>query len=1623
MAPAGGGKRKRGDRTWSGDNSHDGQRPSPHRPGNLHLAQHNQGQPSNYGRDQSENRGRGGRRPSRGGRGSVNPQSPTTNRNSMNTPASKPTSPVQRPTDAQPTHQSNGVLTTTTKMDAAIRTSSDIIPEPRPFDYSYITDEIREQWDSSGSLFVTEKGRELRDSGDHVELGMLFQELLFAGMSSRIPPAEAGAVVKNIAWPAQSASDTENNTATEMSTQLSDGQLVFLDTISVFVAETPVSPQAFSAVVQSSGIPPALLRQELDVKFLEKMGLIRTTFGRTAVRKTTNLLYRQANFNLLREESEGFAKLMTELFTTSGNEPPTAEVVEDTVERVKAMIGSFDLDVGRALDVVLDVFGAVLVKQFRFFVKFLRASPWWPREEDHRHGRNDITRLGGLPQWALPGFTAWHLDDSQRADLLKLTEERDRLFWARARDVGLQAFYEIGREQVADVETKKALPRATTESAEPSAKEKFMQDWVKQTGTSPPGGNEDAAQLLGFKLRFYSSSVARTESDTLPDNLIYLSALLIKVGFISLKDLYNHIWRADEDMEGLRQEKIKEKAERERASRPGQGAKNALLTAGALVDDTLPMPPRLRDSATRAGTPSKDAETDKVGSSTEKKDALPEPADQKIPLLKSLLAIGAIPESLFILGKFPWIVDLCPELPEYINRIIHHSLSKIYGTVKPTASDSTLQHQKPSGEPDIAGLPKGQVRLTQAPPRKVLRWALLDRDDSGTDSLDYRFYWDEWSDSIPVCQTVDDVFTLCDTFLNLTGIKIGQDPALLVKFARIGKHSIAEDKSGSNLERWSELCKRLLVPALSLTKSNPGVVNEVFELLSNFSIETRYLIYQEWSGGRTSRTPDMKTASDQAKAETRDTLKRLSRTNVRPMARALAKIAYSNPHIVINTAISQIEVYDNLAEVFVEGARYFTDLGYDVLTWSLISALGRAGRSRVQESGLVTSRWLTALAYFAGKMFKRYTIMRPGPVLQYVTDQLIKGNPTDLIVLEQIILFMAGIVTDASYNDTQLLAMGGGELLRSQTILQLLDKRHESRLTSRRLMRSLKDSDLAGKLLLAIAIQRQASVFNLQDTNAPLKLLGNLYDEIQRVLTQYLDLLHTNLSPEEYESAVPDVAQLIVSYKVQPEVAFWISRPSLSRRIAEYDKAMHVNGAQKKTEDLISKDLEQGDVDMADQLDGGAGEDEGEALETEPAMESAATPTAAEINGVDSNPESPSKPPGEEVSISEEHNQQWHPVLQPIMDSIKPSLPGEVTNVIGLGFYVTFWQLALYDVTIPGKSYEDELSRQHKRIATISSNRADVTALGARKREAEKKQISNLIDRILTENKEHLKAFAESKARLSKEKNNWFVGTHGKSEMLNSALMEYCFLPRILLSPLDSLFSFKFLKFLHTSGTSNFRTMGFYDLIFHQNRLHSLIFMCTSKEADNLGRFLHEILRDLARWHRDRNMYEREAWGSKTTLPGFAKKVSSTGKPENFLHYEDFRRVLYKWHQNLATALQTCLSSAEYMHIRNAISVLKAVAENFPAITFHGAQLQKLISSLGGSDQGDIKVPSLSLMADMNKAQKSWVLPQAFRKGQEKHLVNSAIPPGTSTGTSTPGPAAQSLSAEAAELKPSSSSG
>jgi THO complex subunit 2 len=98
--------------------------------------------------------------------------------------------------------------------------------------------------------------------------------------------------------------------------------------------------------------------------------------------------YKQNKFNLLREQSEGYSKLTAELTSSlcPSHNPATGypiepySSIEDRArpvwEKVISLIGYFDLDPNRALDIILDVLSVHLATHYSFFLALLSFSPW-----------------------------------------------------------------------------------------------------------------------------------------------------------------------------------------------------------------------------------------------------------------------------------------------------------------------------------------------------------------------------------------------------------------------------------------------------------------------------------------------------------------------------------------------------------------------------------------------------------------------------------------------------------------------------------------------------------------------------------------------------------------------------------------------------------------------------------------------------------------------------------------------------------------------------------------------------------------------------------------------------------------------------------------------------------------------------------------------------------------------------------------------------------------------------------------------------------------------------------------------------------------------------------------------
>lgn len=114
----------------------------------------------------------------------------------------------------------------------------------------------------------------------------------------------------------------------------------------------------FSNIVNSLIKKKIINLSDLIEKFEEKSlldcGLIpdKDTFRKKITRLNTKITYEQQKFNLLREDSEGFAKLIFLLFEIHF----TSVNVQKYIDKIQSLIGFFDLDPNRVLDIVLSAF-------------------------------------------------------------------------------------------------------------------------------------------------------------------------------------------------------------------------------------------------------------------------------------------------------------------------------------------------------------------------------------------------------------------------------------------------------------------------------------------------------------------------------------------------------------------------------------------------------------------------------------------------------------------------------------------------------------------------------------------------------------------------------------------------------------------------------------------------------------------------------------------------------------------------------------------------------------------------------------------------------------------------------------------------------------------------------------------------------------------------------------------------------------------------------------------------------------------------------------------------------------------------------------------------------------------
>lgn len=1254
--------------------------------------------------------------------------------------------------------------------------------------------------------------------------------------------------------------------------------------------------------------------ERLELPLLHQIGLVsdERDMNRKAIRINTARLYKQQKFNLLREENEGFSGLINELLLGIG--PPTIAVsqtkddgssilrvieqesVEMRNERaqrvmnnISALIGYFDMDPNRVLDVILDIFSANVVHHWPFFLALLSFSPWRTARHETKSNSMDLDAASGAED-------LWHFGSVS-------------------------------------------------------------------TNVSDEFGHHTCAQILGFKFAFYQHPETTRQNSL--EELYLVAAILIRVGQIRFVDLMPHLSPDEKGMIKLHEEYKNALSDRAMSAKGNALSMAAPLTAdegegGALSD-------------ARDGNGQKDA------------NAVPHVMpNQILGLLKALLAIGEIRHAFLILGKYPWLCGAFPEVSDLLCRLLNVMIEPIYSSVSLSKQNEASlgyltvpqRYRFDNKKQELVPLPTPKADVTSLAPEPL-----------GTHLADFVYFFPEWKDRLPKC-TEDQFLSDFVPYLRMLGPYLSRNPILFQRICRIGKVAMRTVKDSSREKiAWLELIRNILLPALSMTSGNSGLVSEVWVILRQLSYVERFSIYGEWKYSLY-RRPELRVRQAEVEKEAKGILKRISSDNVKLSGRALAKASHANPTIFFTVALNQVQSYSNLIAPIVECAKYLTHFEYDVFGFNLIDALSNPEKDRTKQDGTSVSQWLQSLAAFTGTLYWRYAMMDCSPVLQYIANQLKENNIKDLVIIRELILKMAGIEPLQNLSDSQVAALTGGRMLRMEAMMIAnagiaTKTRMGLRKSSSRLLDALKQSMMIMPLLILIAQQRQACIHLVPDSEAHLKYLGNLFDTCQEILFQYIEFMHNQLESQAYSDLIPTMDDLCRRFELETAIASHLVRPRITLQIRQAQEKENEERLRKEL--LLSQNKKSTPVEETEKAESECDKKEEDVKMTneEEGSKNVETITEKEI-GKDTEMQEKDEAKFEPSAKSESEEVEkpiWNPALSEAYEAAENVLPDDAKEVIGIYFFSTFWQLALSDISVPVDRYQQEIRTLQKLM--------DENPEGSRSSNPKVRSHAQDSIRLLrAELKEQTASHQFTKNRLKIEKRHWFKKDTNRADILY-AILQYCFIPRALLSPTDAVFAARFIRIMHTHATYNFDTVKMYDKIFME-QIPALIFSTTENEARNLARFLQVIMTDLTAWFKDEKKFTSEAKGA--NLPGFqirwGERHGDEEIPdEDMMQFDQYKSIIRKWHNMLQSTFIECLTSREYMRIRNCIVVMTRIASFFPIWELHGSILVETISNVSNEEErGDLKVLGQGLLATLKKEQKGWI-PMPKKKVAEQNAA------------------------------------
>ena len=150
---------------------------------------------------------------------------------------------------------------------------------------------------------------------------------------------------------------------------------------------------------------------------------------------------------------------------------------------------------------------------------------------------------------------------------------------------------------------------------------------------------------------------------------------------------------------------------------------------------------------------------------------------QKAMIVVALLSVGVIRPAIALLAQYPWLVDVQKDIADLLIRVLKVSIGSLYDKQHGKERNQGFLRPRPRyASPGIIVTPvrKSQLTLCAPPP-------------PSNSTHDCIFFYPQWSTTVPICQTLDDIVDVVEPMMRLVGVHVSREPLFLTKFLRLGR--------------------------------------------------------------------------------------------------------------------------------------------------------------------------------------------------------------------------------------------------------------------------------------------------------------------------------------------------------------------------------------------------------------------------------------------------------------------------------------------------------------------------------------------------------------------------------------------------------------------------------------------------------------------------------------------------------------------------------------------------------------------------------------------------------------------------------------------------------------------